>query len=67
MLMAPIYPLYQKDASGNNILDIDGKPKYDWGEDRPAGASAGWNPWLTLKMTNILEPVITLVEELTLN
>jgi len=49
MLMAPIYPLYEKDATGNNILDVNGDPKFDWGEDRPAGASAGWNPLANLK------------------
>jgi TonB-linked SusC/RagA family outer membrane protein len=49
MLMAPIYPLYQKDASGNTVVDEDGKALYDWGEDRPAGASAGWNPLANLE------------------
>jgi len=49
MLMAPIYPLYEKDATGKTVLDVNGKPKYDWGEDRPAGASAGWNPLANLK------------------
>ncbi|MDD2491777.1 MAG: SusC/RagA family TonB-linked outer membrane protein, partial [Bacteroidales bacterium] len=49
MLMAPIYPLYQKDASGNTVVDENGKALYDWGEDRPAGASAGWNPLANLE------------------
>ncbi|MFA5849218.1 MAG: SusC/RagA family TonB-linked outer membrane protein [Bacteroidales bacterium] len=49
MLMAPIYPLYEKDADGKNVLDVNGDLKYDWGEDRPAGASAGWNPLANLK------------------
>lgn len=49
MLMAPIYPLYQKDANGNTVYDTDGKALYDWGEDRPAGASAGWNPLANLE------------------
>ncbi len=49
MLMSPIYPLYEKDSEGKNVLDVNGKPKYDWGEDRPAGASAGWNPLANLE------------------
>ena len=47
-LMAPIYPLYQRDATGNYILDANGEKMYDWGEDRAAGASAGWNPLANL-------------------
>jgi TonB dependent receptor. len=47
--MSPIYPLYQKDASGNTVYDESGKALYDWGEDRPAGASAGWNPLANLE------------------
>lgn len=47
-LMAPIYPLYQRDASGNYILDANGEKQYDWGENRAAGASAGWNPLANL-------------------
>lgn len=49
MLMAPIYPLYQKDQNGNTVIDENGKAVYDWGEDRPAGASAGWNPLANLE------------------
>ncbi|MFA6759071.1 MAG: SusC/RagA family TonB-linked outer membrane protein, partial [Bacteroidales bacterium] len=49
MLMAPIYPVYMKDAEGNTIYDAEGNAKYDWGEDRPAGASAGWNPMANLE------------------
>lgn len=49
MLMAPIYPLYLKDAAGNTVIGEDGKASYDWGEDRPAGASAGWNPLANLE------------------
>lgn len=42
--MGPIYPMYEKDANGQTVYDINGNPKYDWGNDRPAGASPGWNP-----------------------
>lgn len=48
LLMGPIYPMYEKDSNGNTITDANGDPKYDWGEDRPAGASAGWNPLANL-------------------
>lgn len=43
-LMAPIYPLYQRNADGSYVLDANGERVYDWGENRSAGASAGWNP-----------------------
>ena len=46
--MGPIYPLYARDANGGYILDANGEKTYDWGEDRPAGASAGWNPLANL-------------------
>lgn len=54
MLMAPIYPMYLKDENGNTVYDADGKPEYDWGEDRPAGASAGWNPLANLEIDKYL-------------
>ena len=47
-LMAPIYPMYQRDANGDYILDANGEKQYDWGENRAAGASAGWNPLANL-------------------
>lgn len=47
--MPPIYPMYLKDANGKTVYDADGKPEYDWGEDRPSGASAGWNPLANLE------------------
>jgi len=47
-LMAPIYPMYMRDATGNYILDANGEKQYDWGENRAAGASAGWNPLANL-------------------
>ena len=54
MLMAPIYPMYVKDENGNTVLDLNGKPEYDWGEDRPSGASAGWNPMANLEKDKYL-------------
>lgn len=47
-LMAPVYPMYVRDAQGNYVLDANGEKMYDWGENRPAGASAGWNPLANL-------------------
>lgn len=49
-LMAPVYPMFVRDQSGNYVLDAEGEKMYDWGEDRPSGASAGWNP-----LANLLE------------
>ena len=43
-LMAPIYPMYLRNADGSYALDANGEKQYDWGEDRPSGANAGWNP-----------------------
>lgn len=39
--IAPIYPVYQRDADGNYILDGKGKNKYDWGvrNEDPLGRS----------------------------
>ena len=47
-LMPSVYPLYARNADGSYILDANGEKTYDWGEDRPAGASAGWNPLANL-------------------
>ena len=47
-LMAHVYPMYVRDENGNYVLDANGEKTYDWGEDRPAGASAGWNPLANL-------------------
>ena len=30
--IAPIYPMYLKDADGNNVLDANGNPQLDYGE-----------------------------------
>lgn len=48
-LMAPIYPMYIYDGNGEIVPGEDGEKQYDWGEDRPEGASAGWNPLANLK------------------
>ncbi len=38
--MAPIYPVYLKDADGNNVLDEFGNKQYDYGESgRPKAAN----------------------------
>ena len=47
-LMAPIYPMYLRNADGSYALDANGEKQYDWGENRPEGASAGWNPLANL-------------------
>ena len=47
-LMAPIYPMYLRDASGKYLLDANGEKQWDWGENRASGASAGWNPLANL-------------------
>ncbi|MBP9987377.1 MAG: TonB-dependent receptor [Bacteroidales bacterium] len=48
-LMGPIFPMYVYDADGKPVFDENGNKQYDWGEDRPEGASAGWNPLANLK------------------
>ena len=47
-LMAPIYPVYQKNADGTNVLDENGNKLFDYGANRPAGANAEWNMIATL-------------------
>lgn len=47
-LMAPIYPVYQKDATGATVMDGLGKPVFDYGANRPAGANSNWNTIATL-------------------
>ena len=46
--MAPIYPVYAKDAGGKTVYE-DGVKVYDWGMSRPAGANKGWNPIANLE------------------
>jgi len=41
--MAPIYPIHVLDKDGNPVLDGSGKPLYDYGVDRPAGAIPNFN------------------------
>ena len=48
-LMAPIFPMYLRDSDGAYVLDANGEKQYDWGNNRPSGASAGWNPLANLK------------------
>ena len=47
-LMAPIYPVFAKDADGNTLFDGLGNPVFDYGSSRPAGANADWNTIATL-------------------
>lgn len=47
-MMAPIYPVYEKDANGNTVLDELGNNVFDYGTNRPAGANAEWNTVATL-------------------
>lgn len=47
MLMAPIYPVYQRDSDGNLILE-NGKKVFDYGSSRPAGAQNNRNCVATL-------------------
>ena len=43
--MAPIYPVYMKDANGKDLLDINGKRQYDYGNEggRSRKKAAGFN------------------------
>ncbi|WP_231562271.1 SusC/RagA family TonB-linked outer membrane protein [Alistipes sp. ZOR0009] len=47
-LMAPIFPVYKKDDKGQTIYDNLGSPVFDYGVNRPAGATANWNTIATL-------------------
>lgn len=47
-LMAPIFPVYLRDAEGNVVLDALGKKVFDYGLSRPSGASGGFNSVATL-------------------
>ncbi len=47
-LMAPIFPVHELDANGNILMDADGKPLFDYGEDRPSGAQNNFNSIATL-------------------
>ncbi len=48
MLMAPIYPVYAKNADGSDALDGSGNRVFDYGKSRPAGAQNNRNSVATL-------------------
>ncbi len=48
MLMAPIYPVYCKNADGSDALDERGNRVFDYGKSRPAGAQNNRNSVATL-------------------
>jgi TonB-linked outer membrane protein, SusC/RagA family len=48
MLMAPIYPVYIRDASGNLVLDPQGNKQFDYGSNRASGAQQNYNSIATL-------------------
>ena len=41
--MAPIYPIWTRDASGNQILDVNGNKQFDYGLNRASGAQQNFN------------------------
>ncbi len=47
-LMAPIFPVFEKDANGATIYDNLGNAVFDYGKNRPAGANSEWNTIATL-------------------
>ncbi len=47
-MMAPIYPIYEIDANYQIINDATGKPKFDYGDNRPSGAQIKFNSIATL-------------------
>ncbi len=47
-LMAPIYPVFEKDANGQTVIDELGNQVFDYGANRPAGANSNWNTIATL-------------------
>jgi len=48
-LMAPIFPIYKHDASGNVVVGYDGEPEYDFGDNPEYGQSRHFG-----KNTNII-------------
>lgn len=42
--VSPLFPLYIKDAEGNNALDVNGKPQLDYGESGRPGSYNDYNP-----------------------
>ena len=47
-LMAPIFPVFEKNADGTTVYDNLGNPVFDYGSNRPAGANSDWNTIATL-------------------
>lgn len=48
-LMAPIYPVYQRDpATGDYLLDDNGQKQFDYGASRPSGQQTNFNSIATL-------------------
>lgn len=54
MKMPPIYPMYLKDENGQTVYNAEGVAEYDWGNDRPSGATPGWNPLANLEQDKYL-------------
>ena len=48
MMMAPIYPVYEKNPDGSDVIDQDGNRVFDYGQSRPAGAQNNRNSVATL-------------------
>ncbi|RZK20651.1 MAG: SusC/RagA family TonB-linked outer membrane protein, partial [Flavobacterium sp.] len=46
--MAPIYPIWTRDASGNQVLDANGNRQFDYGLNRASGAQQNFNSNATL-------------------
>ena len=42
--VSPLLPLYIKDADGNNVLDANGNPQLDYGENGRPGSYNDYNP-----------------------
>lgn len=42
--VSPLFPLYVKDAEGNNVLDENGNPQLDYGENGRPGSYNDYNP-----------------------
>lgn len=48
-LMAPIYPVYQRDPeTGDFLLDANGQKQFDYGASRPSGQQTNFNSVATL-------------------
>ncbi len=42
--VSPLFPVYIKDDKGNNVLDENGKPQLDYGENGRPGSYTDYNP-----------------------